>query len=82
MLSEGSLFKEKSEEEKKGTACGEGIVSGGADMKVFLEASRNQRGVASEKRNSKVMTHGCLIFCIALLPQWLNFLKDSIGNLG
>lgn len=51
-------------------------------MKVFLEASRNQRGVASEKRNSKVVTHGCLIFCIALLPQWVNFLKDSIGKLG
>lgn len=51
-------------------------------MKVFLEASWNQRAVASGKRNSKVVTHSCLIFCVALLPCWLIFLTDRIGNLG
>lgn len=49
MLSEGCLFKEKSEK-KEQPARREGMVSQGADMKVYLEGSERHRDAGSALR--------------------------------
>lgn len=71
MLSEGRVFKERSEKKKKGAACREGMVSQVADMKVYLEGSEKHHETGRllhQKKNTVNLfmhtvspRHSCLI---------------------
>lgn len=59
---------------KKGTACREGMVSQGADMKVYLEGSEQHHetgGVLHQKNTVNLFTHTVVVFILYIYYQAL-----------